>query len=296
MVAVIATVDSYTPLRPLGPFLVLAQDADGTPLVLKCLGEDRAADARARHEFRLEAWRAAQLDGPRFTRALDPGTAWQERPFYTMPYAEGPPATLVQPAEVAACVRQLAEALAALHERGWVHAALEPTQLRRTEAGLVLVGYGNLTAHGQRARRPGAGPYQAPEQRAGQPLDGRTDLYALGALIHFWLTGEAGTELDLLDLVADPLADLGRWLLAPKPGDRPPDARTLLAALDRVVPGPRRPEPLAPRAPWLAPPQLAAPSLAPFDTMLQQLDAGEPVGRRLEALPGAGKSTWLDRA
>jgi serine/threonine protein kinase len=215
-----------------------------------------------------------------------------------MAYAEGPPATLVQPAEAAACVRHLAEALVSLHDRGWVHAALEPVQLRRTEAGLVVVGYGNLTPHGQRARRRGAGPYEAPEQAAGLPLDGRTDLYALGTLIHFWLTGEASGQLDLLDLVADPLAELGRWLLATRPGDRPADARTFLAALDRALPQGRRP--LAntdtPRAPWIVAPPPANRSLAPFDALLTQLDGGQGAWRRLTSQPGAGKSAWLDRA
>src|SRR5207248_643582 len=59
---------------------------------------------------------------------------------------------------------------------------------------------------------------------------------------------------------------------------------------------PPPPEPIAPRAPWLAPPQLSGPTLAPFDQLLAQLDAGEAVGRRLEGPPGAGKSGWLARA
>lgn len=285
------TADRFTPLRPLGPYLLLVQDHDGTPLVLKRLADDRSHDAEARHEFRLEAWRVAQLRGPRLVRLYANGTQQDERPFYTMGYAEGPPATLVQPHEAANCVRQLLEALSAIHRHGWVHAALEPAQLRRTESGIVLVGYGGLTPMGQCARRPGALGYRSPEQEAGLPLDGRSDLYSVGALIHFWLTGEMPGELDLLDLVADPLAALGRRLLSRQPADRLPDTASVLAELDRQTGQVVKP---ATKAPVLQPhtlPRVA--TLAPVERLLAELNRPECLARRLEAPPGWGKTTLL---
>lgn len=286
--------DRFTPLRPLGPYLLLVQDHDGMPLVLKRLADEKLQDPEARHEFRLEAWRVAQLRGPRLVRLYTNGAHTEERPFYTMGYAEGPPATLVQPHEAATCVRQLLEALSAIHRHGWVHAALEPAQLRRTESGVVLVGYGGLTPMGQVARKPGTVGYRSPEQEAGLPLDGRADLYSVGALIHFWLTGEMPGELDLLDLVADPLASLGRRLLSRQPNNRLPDAQTALAELDRQAGQAPR---LTNKAPVLQPgtlPRVAA--LAPLERVFADLSRPECVVRRLEAPPGWGKTTLLSLA
>lgn len=282
--------DRFTPVRPLGPYLLLVQDLDGMPLVLKRLADDALADPAARHAFRLEAWRVGQLRGQRLVRRYADASGLDERPFYTMGYAEGPPATLVQPGDVKNVVRHLLEALAELHSRGWVHAALAPAHLRRTEAGLVLVGYGNLTPVGTAARRPGLTGYRSPEQARGRPLDARADLYSVGALIHFWLTNEVPGELDLLDLVADPLAALGRRLLSLEPADRLPDAQAALAALAG--------EPLAP-ARSAPPPVLVTPTLprpeamAPFQRLLDDLGDGRGGARRLEAPAGAGKTTLL---
>ncbi len=288
-----STADRFTPVRPLGPYLLLVQDQDGTPLVLKRLADDRLGDPDARHEFRLEAWRVAQLRGPRVMRLYADATTLAERPFYTMGYAEGPPATLVQPGEAATTVRQLLEGLQTIHHRGWVHAALEPAHLRRTETGLVLVGYGNLTPMGQPARHPGVRGYRSPEQEAGMALDGRADLYGVGALIHYWLTGEGPGELDLLDLVADPLAALGRRLLSRDPADRPTGAAEALAELDGVRhPALRTDAEVA----WLQPPMLRrGQALAPIEQLLDALGQGQGGARRLEAPAGWGKSVFLDR-
>ncbi|MEB3220673.1 MAG: AAA family ATPase [Candidatus Sericytochromatia bacterium] len=288
------TADRFTPVRPLGPYMLLVQDQDGAPMVLKRLSDERAGDAEARHDFRLEAWRVAQLRGPRLVRLYADGSQLDERPFYTMGYAEGPPATLVQPAEVASCARQLLEALVSLHRHGWVHAGLEPSHLRRTEAGLVLVGYGSLTPMGQPARRPGTVGYRSPEQEAGLPLDARADLYGVGALIHFWLTGELPGELDLLDLVSDPLAALGRRLLARAPGDRIPDAATALAELDRQRGAPFK---VQPKACVLVPPQQPrVVAMDAVDRLLGALGRGAGGVHRLEAPPGWGKTTVLSLA
>lgn len=292
--------DRFTPVRPLGPYLLLVQDRDGTPLVLKRLPDRDLADASAIHHFRQEAWRVAQLEPPRFAKLYVDGTDVREQPYYAMGYAQGPPATLVQPGEVGTCVRQLALALADLHQRGWVHASLEPAHLRRTDVGLVVVGYGNLTPIGQRALRGGLDPYQAPEQAAGERLDGRADLYAIGALIHFWLTGEGHGPVDLLELVADPLAAIGRRLLSRHPADRFSDAVALLAELDRGGIARRPRTRLKEEEPMVAPiPHLIAPcgprreALAWLERPFADLAEGHGGAVHLQAAGGAGKTTLL---
>ncbi|HEY9721101.1 MAG TPA: AAA family ATPase, partial [Oscillatoriaceae cyanobacterium] len=276
--------DRFTPLRPLGSHLLLVQDRDATPRVLKRLSDPSHADPAAVLRLRLEAWRASQLEGPRFARAYWEPFKTDEPAYYLMSYAEGVPATLVAPAELQTVVRELLEALLLLHAKGWVHASLEPQLLRRTDSGLVVVGYGNLTPIGQAAWRPGQADYQSPEQAAGLPLDGRADLFSLGALIHFWMTGEPHTAR-LLDASEEPLGRLALALLATDPGDRPADAQSVLAQLGETLPA--------------TPPALVAPRLprtrvlAPIAEALGQ---GHGLARRLEGSAGAGRSTLLKLA
>jgi tetratricopeptide (TPR) repeat protein len=276
----------FTPIHPLSPYLLLVRDQDGTPRVLKRMPAPDAADPEAVLRFRLEAWRASQLEGPHFARAFADDTPDAEGPYYTMAYAQGPAATLVAPHELTELTRALATALHALHQRGWVHGGLEPAHLRRTEAGLVLVGYGHLSPIGQPAVRRGHPDFEAPEQRAGRALDGRADLYSLGALLHYWLTNRPPGAEDRLSGVEHPLVLLTRRLLAERPEDRPDDAAQVLGALSA---------PLSDAAPphWV-PGLIRRPAaIAPIEGLLAE---GAGANRALTAPAGAGKSRYLDLA
>ncbi|MFP5503510.1 MAG: AAA family ATPase, partial [Candidatus Sericytochromatia bacterium] len=277
-------VDRYQIIRPIGASLLLVQDQDGTPRVLKRLPEALMGDAAAQHRFRLEAWRASRLAGPGLASA-EAGLAMEgDRPTYAMAYIEGPPATLVPPADLAPLVRQVATALARLHALGWVHAGLEPAAIRRGEHGAVLVGYGHLTPICQPAVRPGSADFQPPEQRAGRPLDARSDLYALGGLIHYWLTGTYPTE-GLALPPEHPLSALAARLLEPDPARRPASAEAVLTELgvDTPLPTPR-----------LEPPQVPRPKLLrPLETALSALEEGAGQAWRLEGPAGSGKSALL---
>ena len=276
----------FTTLHPLSPYLTLVRDQDGTPRVLKRLStpDDPAAMLR----FRLEAWRASQLEGPRFARAYGDDTPDAGAPYYTMGYAQGPAATIVSPQELPEVLRQLAAALLELHRRGWVHGGLEPAHLRRTDGGLVVVGYGHLTPIGQRATHPGHPDFQAPEQAQGLPLDGRADLYAVGALLHYWLTNRAYAGTDALDGVDHPFVPLARRLLADRPADRLPDAAALLAQLDLPMD--------APPPVWVPPLVRRPAATALIEGLLGELAGGVGAARRLEAPSGAGKTRFLDLA
>lgn len=278
----------FTPLHPLSPYLMLVRDQDGTPRVLKRLSEADARDPQAVLRLRLEAWRASELEGPRFARAFGDDEPDAGAPYYTMGYAQGPAATLVTPTELPEVLRHLAAALVELHKRGWVHAGLEPAHLRRTEGGLVVVGYGTMTAIGQRATRSGHADFQAPEQRAGEPLDGRADLYSVGALLHYWLTNRPYNGQDRLEGVDSPYVPLARKLLAERPEDRLPDAATLLAQLGL---------PLEASPPvWVSPLVYRPGAIAPIESLLAELANGTGGSRRLEAPAGMGKTRLLDLA
>ncbi|MFN3430083.1 MAG: AAA family ATPase, partial [Candidatus Sericytochromatia bacterium] len=281
--------ERFTPLHPLGPHLTLVRDQDGTPRVLKRLA--RPDDPAARLRFQLEAWRASQLDGPRVAPAFGADPPDAGAPYYTMAYAQGPAATLVAPHELSEVLRQLTAALLELHRRGWVHGGLEPAHLRRTDGGLVLVGYGHLTPIGQRAHHPGHPDFQAPEQAHGLPLDGRADLYAVGALLHYWLTNRAhsrGAGQDALEGLDHPLVPLARRLLADRPADRLPDAAALLAQLELPMD--------APPPVWVPPLVRRPAATALVEGLLGEIAGGAGVARRIEAPSGAGKTRFLDLA
>lgn len=130
----------------------------------------------------------------------------------------------------------LAQALAAAHERGIVHRDLKPANVMLTRDGRVKVldfGLARLATHEESdpsnsevptvefmtsvpGQIAGTVPYMAPEQIRGEPLDGRTDLFALGVLLYELLAGRrpfgGGTPADIGSAILrdrpEPLAGL----------------------------------------------------------------------------------------
>ncbi|MFF3891120.1 serine/threonine-protein kinase [Streptomyces sp. NPDC001914] len=193
---------------------------------------------------------------------------------------------LLVPAAAAAAA-QLCSGLSAAHAVGLVHRDLKPQNVMVRGSGLVkILDFGlvkvlsdadpRLTMTGETL---GNVSYASPELLAGEkPLDGRSDLYAVGCLLHHMLTGrppfsgEGPAELVTRHLTAAPprLADCGvdapvalqellHGLLAKRPEDRPGDATEVYAALAPFLPAPdpalatRRMPPEDPRRPFIVP-------------------------------------------
>ena len=182
----------------------------GRAVALKFLPAHLAQDALALERFRREARAASALNHPYICTIYDIGEA-DGQPFIAMELLEGEPlrkrlshARLAVAGTVDAAV-QLADALEAAHAKGIVHRDIKPENIFITTRGtakLLDFGIAKLTAEwtattgAVTATGGGTGPvvlgtvaYMSPEQARGEPLDARSDLFSLGAVVYEMATG-----------------------------------------------------------------------------------------------------------
>ena len=215
-------------------------------------------DRRRIQHIRREVHALSRLDHPGIVRILQTGVE-HDVPWYAMEVVEGRPLselcgasdTTARPLDSAALgiIRRLCDALAYLHGEGLVHRDVKPDNvLVRPDGHPVLVDFGLASRFGGRLGREhvetisirgGTLPYMAPEQIRGGMVDGRADLYALGAMLFEVLTGRPpfrGSTTkevirqhlaeppplpsDLISDVPDALNELVLRLLAKDPRDR----------------------------------------------------------------------------
>ena len=182
----------------------------GRRSALKVMHPGMMHDADAIARFNLEAANASRISHPNVAAIYDFGETSDGLIYLAMEYIDGEPLTAIveregalQPARAAAIAAQVADALAAAHDMGIVHRDLKPDNVMvargRDDADVVKVvdfGIAKSTDAGtgpQRVTRTGfivgTPEYMSPEQLAGDPLDGRSDIYALGLVTFHMLTG-----------------------------------------------------------------------------------------------------------
>jgi serine/threonine-protein kinase len=239
---------------------------------------DTTGTARlALQRFRREAEAAASLRSPHTIQLYDFGVTADGRFYIVMELLDGMDLeSLVRrfgpqpPQRVIHLLRQACDSLAEAHAAGLVHRDIKPANLHLCRLGLeydfVKVLDFGLVKHetssaGEQTLMSGAGmttgtpAYMAPELVSGEPIDGRLDLYSLGCVGYFLLTGELVFEADNIlrmigqHLRAEPIppsirsgravpADLECTILAclaKEPAGRPASAAELsrrLAAVD----------------------------------------------------------------
>jgi hypothetical protein len=234
------------------------------------------ADAEALLRFRREAETMASLDHPHVARIHASGES-QGQPYLVMDLLRGGSledlldSGPLAPEQAASIVRQLAQGLKHMHDRGVLHRDIKPANVQLDERGdAQWIDFGlarsadahSLTKTGTVLGTPA---YMAPEQAKGDRsgVDARSDVYGLGAVLYHCLTGRApfgaGSMVGLLSKVLTEaplpvlelaphtpphLASLCERALAKAPADRFASAAELLIALDhpdrRPSPGPRR--------------------------------------------------------
>ncbi len=144
--------------------------------------------------------------------------------------------------------RQILEALAYLHKRAIVHCDVKPSNLRvDTETGdIFLLDFGISQRNNQMVVRGFSRHYSAPEQRTRLgTISPATDIYAVGAILYAFLTGNPPPEpvgqSDVVlfpdkdrDTIPDDLKRIVRKALKVDPTDRYPQAQAMLDDLRRV--------------------------------------------------------------
>jgi hypothetical protein len=192
-----------------------------------------------------EAEAAAQLSHPNIVILHDMGR-FEHGPYLVMELLRGcslgerlargaiPPCAAVDIAV------DVGKALAHAHAQGVVHRDLSPGNVFLCSDGRVKVlDFGMAQAFGRPKVDGGTRPYMAPEQWTGAAEDARTDVFALGVILHQMLSGRVPfPDARALDgsppprLASEgPLAELVARMLARSPEERPRGAQELLDAL-----------------------------------------------------------------
>jgi tetratricopeptide (TPR) repeat protein len=135
----------------------------------------------------------AQLAHPSIIEVYDYGVD-DEGPYYTMELLDGADLHGAGPTPwrtACALLRDVASSLALLHSRGLLHRDVSARNVRCTANGRAkLIDFGAMTSLGVARDVVGTPPFLAPEVLQMQALDGRADLYSVGALGYYMLTGQ----------------------------------------------------------------------------------------------------------
>ncbi len=225
-------------------------------------------DATAAQRFVLEARAAARVRHPNIVDVFDFGHFPDGRPFFVMEMLEGQSLGdhiddgAVEPATVVAIAQQLSGALAAVHERGVVHADVtpsnvlvvswEPVHVKLVDFGLAAIA-GESLADDNPDFVLGTPSYISPEQLRGLPATDRSDQYSLGIVLFELLTGRppfADSDIRKLCMmhlnapvpaissshgpIPPKLVDVITTCLQKSPQARFPGMRAMIAALDDI--------------------------------------------------------------
>jgi len=192
----------------------------GRKLAVKVLAPTHSSAAGSIDRFRREARVVANLTHKNLVHLHDFGKSLDGRVFLAMDLLDGETldkyARLGDDAddgarkglgyrEAVSLTVQVTRALEAAHEAGLVHRDIKPQNLFVTKEGTVkLLDFGVAMAVSEVAGEDtirqrgfaifGTPEYMAPEQVAGEPVDGRCDIYALGCVLYQLLTGSCPFE------------------------------------------------------------------------------------------------------
>lgn len=248
-----------------------ATHRNGKRAAIKVLHPELSVHGHVRSRFLKEGYVANRVDHPGAVQVLDDDTDDDGSLYLVMELLDGESLERRQarlgrlaPDEVLAATDQLLDVLAAAHEKGIVHRDIKPENVFLTRDGVIKVldfGIARLRelSTASSATRTGATmgtpAFMPPEQARGlwDEVDGRSDLWAVGATMFSLVTGrmvhEARTTNEqLLAAMTEPAAPLSTaapdvpepvaavvdHALAYRKEDRFPDARAMQDAVRRA--------------------------------------------------------------
>ena len=246
-------------------------------VAIKVIADEIGGAPEFQERFVREAKIVARLNHPNIPQIFFIGRA-EGRLFFAMEWIEGRTVQALigegpmPAAQALDMVMQAAAALKAAHAAGIIHRDIKPSNLMLTREGVLKVldfgiarsaGFqGDATMTGSFMGTP---HYASPEQARGAKVDGRSDIYSLGATLYELLSGRRPFEGDnSLQVLTDrlvkkaPALEVGGELtpglcalvarmLATDPQDRFPDAGALLEAMRAAYPAPPVPADLSRR-------------------------------------------------
>ncbi len=285
-----------------------------SPCAVKILREDAISVPKSRARFFDEARVLAQLDDDAIVRVLDAGTH-AGRPYLAMEMLDGETLASAVDREGAlskgralGVLRSIGGGLDAAHRAGIVHRDLKPSNVFLTaepQATAKLLDFGiSKTVGATAGSTEGFGlsvapDFMSPEQIAGaEPIDHRTDLFSLGAVAFYALTGVKPFAAENFTAVCDAITNgptpsatavdaslpgaIDAWLtraLAKSPDARFASGAEMMEALATA---------LEPRAAvdGAAPPSEIEPATVPYRPSRTTIPAGQPHPRRAVAIAG----------
>ncbi len=176
--------------------------SDRAPVALKVLKPRYAGDQQFETRFRNEARVASELRHPNIVRILEIGKTGDVTFFAMNVYPDSLASRLtrdgpVPEGDLLRIARDVTSALAFAHAGGIIHRDIKVDNILFTADGTAVIadfgiaravsGYATATGVNMTIGTP---HYVSPEQAQGRPLDGRSDLYALGVTLYKAATGE----------------------------------------------------------------------------------------------------------
>jgi ligand-binding sensor domain-containing protein/predicted Ser/Thr protein kinase len=186
-----------------------ARDIAGGAVAVKILNRSYDDDSRMRDRFAHEVAALRSVDHPGVVRILDSWINPAGEPCLAMPFLEGPTLRIAMrdgrfgPRRTARVVRQVGDALAAVHRHGIVHRDLKPENIILQNEQAVIIDFGTAglrTGENELAATTlmsGSFYYMAPERLTGH-YSSASDVFSLGVIVLEMLTGKRLTDLNTM--------------------------------------------------------------------------------------------------